>query len=162
MSEGIATGGLATPEDIAQRSSLALLLVLRWIGAWIDLIVLALFLLAPDYFLGNETYRATIAIWLGLVILYFPIGEAFWGRTLGKLLTGLVVVDADGRPPGLLKAVLRTLLRLFEVNPLVAGGLPAGIAVAVSQKRQRLGDMVAGTYVVRARDLARAKGSLPA
>ena len=159
MSEGIAAGALATPEYISQRSSLALHLFLRWVGAWIDLIVLALFLLVPDYLLGNETYRATIFIWLGLVILYFPIGEAFWGRTLGKLLTGLVVVDADGRPPGIVKALLRTLLRLFEVNPLVAGGLPAGIAVAVSQKRQRLGDMVAGTYVVRARDLARAKSA---
>jgi len=44
--------------------------------------------------------------------------------------------------------------RLVEVNPLLLGGLPAGIAVAMSRRRQRLGDMLAGTYVVRRKDLA--------
>jgi uncharacterized RDD family membrane protein YckC len=47
--------------------------------------------------------------------------------------------------------------RLIEVNPLLMGGVPAGIAVAVSAKRQRIGDMIANTYVVRARTLRQAR-----
>jgi uncharacterized RDD family membrane protein YckC len=40
-----------------------------------------------------------------------------------------------------------------EVNPLVVGGLPAAIAVGMSHNRQRLGDMLAHTFVVRVSDL---------
>lgn len=162
MTESLPADGPADAGDVAQRSDLFLHLLLRWAGAWIDLIVLALFLLGPDYLLGNERYQATLPIWLGAVVLYFPVGEAFWGRTLGKLLTGMVVVDETGRAPGVLRALLRTLLRVFEVNPLLAGGIPAAIAVAVTKKRQRLGDMVAGTYVVRTKELRRAGiGTMP-
>ena len=143
-------------EDIARDSKLLPHLLLRWAGSWIDLIVLALLLIVPDFLLGNEVYQATMAIWLGAAILYFPIAEGFWGRTAGKLLTGLIVVDHAGRPPGLLKAAVRTLLRLVEVNPLLLGGIPAAIAVAASQRRQRLGDMLARTYVVRLKELRRA------
>jgi uncharacterized RDD family membrane protein YckC len=42
----------------------------------------------------------------------------------------------------------RTLARLVEVNPL-GGGLIAAIAVLATKDHQRLGDLWAGTYVVR-------------
>ena len=56
---------------------------------------------------------------------------------------------------------MRTLLRLFEVNPLLLGGIPAAIAVLCSKNRQRLGDMLAGTYVIRTKDLAKARLAAP-
>ncbi|MCP3963087.1 MAG: hypothetical protein GY719_35050 [bacterium] len=43
---------------------------------------------------------------------------------------------------------MRTLLRVFEVNPLLFGSLPAGLLVAFTKKHQRLGDSLAGTVVV--------------
>lgn len=45
-------------------------------------------------------------------------------------------------------------MRLVEVNPFLLGGIPAGIAVALSTYNQRLGDMLAGTYVVVTKKLA--------
>lgn len=146
----------ANPKQIARRSTLSLHLLLRWLGACVDLIILFLFFLVPNCLLGDKAYRATMAIWLGVAILYFPIGEGLWGRTVGKLVTGLIVVDEAGRPPGILKATIRTVLRLIEVIwvPLVAV-----IAVACSEKRRRLGDMVARTYVVRAAELASLKAA---
>ena len=39
-------------------------------------------------------------------------------------------------------------MRLLEVNPLLFGGLPAGIAILTSERKQRIGDMLAGTVVV--------------
>jgi uncharacterized RDD family membrane protein YckC len=48
--------------------------------------------------------------------------------------------------------MVRTLFRLIEVNPILVGGIPAGIAVLMSAHKQRLGDMVASTYVLRDRD----------
>ena len=140
-------------EDIARRSNIWRYLLLRWLGARIDLLVLFLFLALPDFALGNPLYQRTIWIWVVGPILYFPILEGIWGRTLGKVVAGITVVDNCGHAPGILKALLRTVTRFVEVNPLAAGGLPAAIAVLMSQRRQRLGDMLAKTYVVRIKDL---------
>ena len=63
------------------------------------------------------------------------------------------MVDNTGRMPGMLKAGLRTITRLVEVNPFLFGGIPDGIAVTMSKRRQRLGDMHAQTYVVQVKDL---------
>jgi len=144
-----------TINQIAEQSDLTSLLVRRWIGAWIDLLVLLSALVVPAAILGGPLFKATAWIWLGAAIMYFPMVEGTWGRTLGKLITGTIVVDKAGRAPGLLKAALRTLLRLIEVNPFWLGGLPAGIAVIMSKRRRRLGDMLARTYVVRVKDLRR-------
>src|ERR1700692_2447293 len=128
MNGMMAAGGAATPDLIARQSKLLPHLLRRCVGAWTDLFALGLILVVPDYLLGNDQYRATMAIWIGAAILYFPLCEGIWGRTVGKLITGLVVVDKDGHAPGILKAVVRTVLRLAEVNPLLLGGVPAGIA----------------------------------
>jgi uncharacterized RDD family membrane protein YckC len=141
-------------EAIVKRSTIWRYLLLRWLGAFIDMVLLVLFLLTPDFVLGNPLYQETLWIWVTPVILYFPVLEGIWGRTLGKLIAGTMVVDNSGKAPGIWKAVLRTIMRLIEVNPVGAGGVLAGIVVAMSQKRQRLGDMLARTYVVRVKDLA--------
>jgi len=167
MAIGIAAGGTVKPEELVQQSNLVFYLLLRWLGCWIDLVVVLLLVIAPvfapslrgvvpDYVLG-----AALLIGLVVAILYFPVGEAFWGRTLGKLLTGLVIIDRDGRPPGVGKALLRTLLRLIEVNPLLMGAIPAAIAVLASEHRQRLGDMAARTFVVRSKHLKEARIGAP-
>ena len=76
------------------------------------------------------------------------------GRTPGKRAMGLRVVRIDGSPVGLAESVGRNLLRVVEL-PL--GYAPAILAVALGARRQRLGDLVAGTLVVRERrfDLSR-------
>jgi uncharacterized RDD family membrane protein YckC len=82
---------------------------------------------------------------------YFFLFEALWSRTPGKYLQGLVVVGADGHPCGWRAALVRTLLRAVEANPLLFGGLPAGLAILASKRNQRLGDLAAGTLVVSAK-----------
>jgi uncharacterized RDD family membrane protein YckC len=150
----------ATPVQlIAERTNVGSLLVRRWIGALIDILVLLAMLLIPLSILGKEQFDAVGAwagaAWLVAIVAYFVALEAIFGRTLGKLITGTVVIDRDGRPPGLARAVTRTLMRLVEVNPFLMGGLPAGIAVLATDRHQRLGDLLAGTYVVRKKDLNR-------
>jgi len=88
-------------------------------------------------------------------IAYYVVLEGRWGVTLGKLATQIRVVDRFGRPPGYGRAAIRTALRLVEVNPMLMGGIPAAIAVGVSKTRQRIGDMLAGTYVLRVEDVKR-------
>jgi uncharacterized RDD family membrane protein YckC len=71
------------------------------------------------------------------------------GRTLGKLAMGLRTVRDDGGPIRFRQALVRALLEIVEVWLLI--GSPALIASLMSARGKRLGDLLAGTYVVRER-----------
>ncbi|PNQ82152.1 RDD family protein [Paenibacillus sp. F4] len=96
---------------------------------------------------------ATRCILLIAFFSYYLLLEGYTGYTLGKFVFRIKVVNGEGRPPGFLKSLIRTLLRLIDTNPLLMGGIPAGISVLVTASRQRIGDLAAGTYVVKVRDL---------
>jgi len=82
-----------------------------------------------------------------LCFAYFLVLEANWGATLGKFATNLRVVrENDGGPIGWRAALLRNLLRPIDGLVLYLVGF---IAICMSPKRQRVGDKVAGTIVVR-------------
>jgi len=125
----------------------------RWLATLIDYVVLVSFLIIPDAILGNELYRKTIYIWTSLLIMYFPVAEGLTGYSLGKFICRAVVVDQNGNKPSLLKATLRTLPRIIEVNPFLFGGFPAGIIAYNSKTGRRLGDMAGNTYVIASSDL---------
>ena len=91
---------------------------------------------------------ATNAAVLCLTYLsYYLLFETFWSRTPGKFFQRLEVQQLNGGSCGFKAALIRTVLRVVEVNPLLFGGLPAGIAIMSSQRKQRLGDMLARTIV---------------
>lgn len=80
---------------------------------------------------------------------YFIVLEWLWeGQTLGKRMFGLRVISADGSPAGFTAVLIRNLVRLVDFLPAFYGvGL---LAIVVSSRSQRLGDLAAGTFVVRA------------
>ena len=81
-----------------------------------------------------------------MVVLYYILMEGYLGQTLGKMLLGIKVVREDtGEAPGMKAAAIRTLLRI--VDGLFSYAV-AFVAVLISDKRQRLGDMAAHTLVV--------------
>lgn len=159
-----------TVRGVALRMEAGEILLKRWLGCWIDMIALSLLFFLPmipfamfDAATGDQTSPVLGVVGLigGLALLaYFPVTEGIWGQSLGKLVTGLVVVDEKGRKPGVVRALLRTLTRVVEVNPFLAGGVPAGIVVAISKERRRLGDMLAGTWVIHKKDLERIRRSI--
>ena len=81
---------------------------------------------------------------------YYVISEMVTGgQSPGKRMAGLRVIGADGRPLTFLQSVLRNLLRAVDMLPLFyTVGL---LSVFFSNQAQRLGDMVAGTIVVKER-----------
>jgi len=85
---------------------------------------------------------------------YFFIFEALWSRTPGKFMQGLVVRNIDGTRSSLKSHLIRTIARLLEANPILFGGIPAGIAIISSARKQRIGDSLAGTVVVSRHDAA--------
>jgi uncharacterized RDD family membrane protein YckC len=83
-----------------------------------------------------------------LLLIYYVLMEGFLGRTVGKMITGIRVVDeATGNRPGFAAVIIRTLLRIIDG---LFGYLVGFIIVTSSVRRRRLGDMAAGTLVVRA------------
>jgi len=86
--------------------------------------------------------------WLVFVILYYMLLEGLLGRTVGKFVTGIRVIDAKtGRTPGMFTVLVRTLLRVIDS---LGGYLLGWIVVILNDRRRRLGDMAADTLVVRA------------
>ena len=79
---------------------------------------------------------------------YFFIFEALWSRTPGKFLQGLVIRRIDGTRCDLKCHLIRTLARILEADPILLGGLPAGIAIFSSPRKQRIDDSLAGTVVI--------------
>jgi len=98
----------------------------------------------------NAVIGATVAS--ATYLSYFLIFEATWSRTPGKYLQGLVVRNADGTRCSFGAVLIRTLLRVLEVNPILLGALPAGLFVLLSSRKQRFGDILANTLVISSRD----------
>lgn len=149
------------PRAFAFLADLVLLFV-----SWV--IALVLYSISGDLLRDWQTLSALGQLAALATVLLLGWGwDVAWetlggGRTPGKRLLGLRVVRADGAPVGLGEALVRNLLRAVEL-PL--GYAPGVLAVALTARRQRLGDLAAGTLVVRERryDLSRyAAGPAPA
>ncbi len=109
---------------LARFPTSSVLAVLPWVGG---ALVLAWFVTYWGYFIFGEVARN--------------------GRTWGKGRLGIRVVRDDGSRVSALDSVIRNLLRVVDVMP---GTYAAGmLAVMLSRKNKRLGDMAAGTVVVR-------------
>jgi uncharacterized RDD family membrane protein YckC len=82
---------------------------------------------------------------------YFTLFEAFGnGRTPGKRVARIRVIQRSGRPIGLFESMARNLIRFVDQFPgFYAIGV---IAVFATRQHQRLGDLAAGTLVVRDRE----------
>jgi uncharacterized RDD family membrane protein YckC len=80
---------------------------------------------------------------------YFVVLEWLWqGQTVGKRMSGLRVIREDGAPAGFVPILIRNLVRIVDFLPGLYGiGL---LTIILSPRSQRLGDIAAGTYVVRA------------
>jgi hypothetical protein len=69
------------------------------------------------------------------------------GRTPGKVIAGTRVTNLDGSTPGLTAYFLRWILLPVDIFP--AGMGIGGLFIAFSKNHQRIGDLAAGTIVVR-------------
>jgi uncharacterized RDD family membrane protein YckC len=111
----------------------------------------AVWLLLP---LGFVAESAASALWIiaGFVIQwgYGALSEwRFAGRTAGKRLHGLAVVDASGLRLSFAQATVRNLLRIIDLLP---GFYLLGASCCLLDRHgRRLGDLAARTVVVRAR-----------
>jgi len=119
-----------------------------------DFIVLFLAIGIVGAVLKPRDTAAMLAVCALVSLAYYFVMEAVFARTVGKFLHGLVVSDEGGKP-SLAAVFLRTITRIVEVNPILFGALPAGLIANFSKSHQRLGDLLAGTFVILPADLPR-------
>ncbi|MEO0041462.1 MAG: hypothetical protein RL329_910 [Bacteroidota bacterium] len=127
----------------------------RIFAALIDVIVIIFLLMGCTYLLvllnlyQLQTMQVLMMVlaWGGLYILYQIVCDVFLhGRTFGKMAQHLQTARLDGQHITLTNSVLRAVLSLADTY--YCGGAIAMMLVASTDKRQRLGDMAAGTTVI--------------
>ncbi len=111
--------------------------------------------LGPLGFLGKDFLDAVhMMSYFVISLAYMAVAEWLWrGQTVGKRLLGLRVVDAGGFRLEPSQVIVRNLMRFVDGLPALY--LLGGITCLVNRHRQRLGDLAAGTVVIRAPKVAR-------
>lgn len=110
---------------------------------------------------GNAAAAAVGVSGYMLVIVGYPLvfETLSRGKTLGKLALGLRVVGDDGGPTRFRQALVRALAGAVECWALA--GVPALVASLLSERGKRLGDIFAGTFVLRERTPRSVSAVLP-
>ena len=136
----------------------------RAISFFIDAILLTLILVVLNATIGYlydgeglaPGWVAISALLLVNFVVFFGYPIAFetlsHGRTPGKAAMGLRVVTLEGAPVRFRHAAIRAALILVDF--VLTSGAGAVLASLLSKRHQRLGDMVAGTVVLRERSAA--------
>ena len=122
----------------------------RAVAAIIDYSILLSYIIGANLILPSET---PVAVRVGLAIpylLYFLISElAFNGQSIGKKIRRIKVARMDGRQPGWGDYLLRWLFRLIEID--LSAGMIALATMFFRHDGQRLGDVAAGTVMIKLR-----------
>ena len=143
---------IATPEGVEVELTLADI-GSRFIAGAIDftiqiIVIVALWLIVQPAGGAGAAILSTASF---LIIFFYDVLFEVLGRgrTPGKRWTGLRVVRAGGRPITLARSSLRNILRLIDILP---GFYAIGMtSIFISSKNQRIGDIAAGSHVVRIR-----------
>jgi uncharacterized RDD family membrane protein YckC len=157
----VAPARMVTPEAVALEFRTANL-GSRILAYLIDMVVVVAGILAGAFAVAllGEASDVVVPDWVALTIVlvllpgwwlgYFIAFETLWrGRTLGKAALGLRVVTREGAPVRFRHAAIRALLGLVDF--FVLSGFFAVVFILLTRDNQRLGDLVAGTLVLRER-----------
>ena len=133
----------------------------RIVAFLIDLVILVVFLITMLALYINLRMQITW-VWIVTVgaplLLYHLIFEIFMnGQSPGKRLMNIKVVRLDGTQATMGDYILRWLFALVEIQ--LFSGLIAVLCIAIGEKGQRLGDLVAGTTVVKLVEQAKVTAS---
>ncbi|MBT3153323.1 RDD family protein [Streptomyces sp. CHD11] len=161
MSELVTGEAVALELRPARLPSRALAVLLDLAAAVAVYIAVTIGLVAATASL-DEAARTAISISAFLLLLVggpIAVETLSHGRSLGKMACGLRVVRDDGGPIRFRHALVRGLIGVIEI--LMTLGVVAVVASLVSARGRRLGDVFAGTLVVRERIPAGHAGFVP-
>lgn len=120
---------------------------MRILAALIDIVILYII----EFILIAITHNSALGGFLAFIISigYLIVMEGQRGATLGKMALGLRVVKMDGTPITMNESVIRNLLRIVDAVPFFIPYLLGIIFIGNSPLKQRFGDRIAKTMVIR-------------
>lgn len=134
--------------------------IYRVLASVIDYAALLIYTLIMGMIISTNAFELEIKgiTVLGILLIYLPymfyspiIEYLTNGRSLGKLALGIRVVKADGEPAGLREYFIRWIFRVIDI--WIGGlGFLAILLSSTSERRQRLGDVMADTVLIKIRD----------
>lgn len=147
--------GIVTPEAVLLDFEVAGVGT-RLLAQLIDLLVIGIIYsiastaFVPLTFFGGQIVVFVVVIIASFLLIfgYAVVSEVFLGgRTVGKMALGLRVVSTEGAPVTFGQAAIRSIMTIPDMY--MTGGGAAIISVLLSTRAQRLGDLAAGTMVIR-------------
>jgi len=132
---------LASVGDRILATLLDRLIYVGWVLVWI--------LIYDGFKMSGDTSIFIVILTVVLPIMLYPISTEYFlnGQTLGKRALNIRVVLLDGNQPTLGSYILRWLLILIDTEILTP--LVAILTISVGGKGQRVGDVAAGTAVIK-------------
>ena len=129
----------------------------RILAYLIDVVIILsyIILVALLTFLGS---KVVVLLYLPILLYDLLLEILMDGQSFGKRQRQIKVVKLDGSQPGIGSYLLRWLLRLIDLS-LFSGGV-ALITILINGKGQRLGDIAAGTAVVKLKQRATLDGTI--
>lgn len=134
---------LDTTDGVTLRRILAFLLD----GVLIGVLGLPFILLGPVA--GDLITLLFLSVYVLIGLVYALLLEGLLGYTPGKYLFGLVVVKSDGSQCTITASVIRNLAWIIDALPTL--NLVAMVSIYLTEKDQRVGDLVADTVVAKQR-----------
>ena len=129
--------------------------VLQRVVAWIiDIVIIGIVMVLifgigfSSLLMGSMALFGTAVVSMFLVMFIYTIGlETYWrGQTVGKKVLQIRVVTENGKRIKFREAFLRNILRILDNQ---FAGIIGLILIVVTKKKQRIGDMIAKTVVVK-------------
>lgn len=150
------SGSIVTPEAVVLDFELAGV-ASRSIAIVVDVIVQLLALLALVFFVGIAAVGSDVVgivillVGLILVVIGYPVAMETLnnGRSFGRMIVGTRVVTVEGAPVRFRHSFIRALLAIVDL--FASSGAIAVVTALITRRGQRLGDLVAGTMVIRER-----------
>lgn len=154
-SSGRDSEGIVTPEAVVldvETAGFASRILAGLLDLTIQLVLFAIItVIVGVIFAGDDSgLRTIVAIVTFLILFAYPIIFETWlrGRTPGKMALGIRAVTLDGAPIRLREATLRAMGGVVD-RLLPPGGVTGALFVTLTPRHQRVGDLIAGTIVIR-------------
>jgi uncharacterized RDD family membrane protein YckC len=130
----------------------------RFVSALVDILIQSVLLVCVAVVLGIVGSAAlggggiAVLLWFVISFLVIAFYDIFFevfrsGQTPGKRMNGLRVVRVEGHPVTFLSSAIRNILRPIDFLP--SAYLLGAVVILSTHKNQRIGDVIAGTLVVR-------------
>jgi uncharacterized RDD family membrane protein YckC len=121
--------------------------ILAFLLDWVVIIAYVFLIFIIFFNLFKEATWAVILLFLPALFYYLILETFLNGQTIGKRARNIRVVSLDGNNATFGQFLIRWLFRLIDIT--LTEGLCGLLCVALNQNHQRLGDMVAGTAVIK-------------